>query len=188
MSDAVSALAGASFDGSVKVAEAGLRGMVTLRGDLGSEAMAIAVKAAVGLSVPGQREHKTGKAGGVVWMSPDELLILCDHDKADAVVAKCDKAFGAEHHLAVNVSDARAVFIVEGAGAREVIAKGAPVDLSPGAFGPGEVRRSRIGQIAAAFWMTDAATFEVVCFRSVAQHMFDWLSVAAAKDSLPGHF
>lgn len=188
MSEAVSALMGAQFDGAVKVTEGGLRGMVTLRGDLGSEEMAKAVKAAVGLGVPGVRQHRAGKQGGVVWMSPDELLILCDYDRADEVVARCARAFGDAHHLAVNVSDARAVFVVSGEGAREVIAKGAPVDLAPDAFGPGEVRRSRIGQVAAAFWMTDADTFEIVCFRSVAAYMFDWLSVAAAADSLPGHF
>ncbi|MGR3380616.1 MAG: sarcosine oxidase subunit gamma, partial [Roseovarius indicus] len=39
MSDAVSALKGASFDGTVTVRDAGLQGMITLRGDLGSAKM-----------------------------------------------------------------------------------------------------------------------------------------------------
>lgn len=87
--------------------------------------------------------------------------------------------------MAVNVSDARATFTLEGQGAREVLAKGAPVDISPAVFGKGEIRRSRIGQIAAAFWTLDGETFEVVCFRSVGAFMFDWLSNAARDGSLP---
>lgn len=190
MSDAVavSALNGASFEGAVKIRECGLRGMITLRGDLGSEAMAKAVKGATGLAVPGVRKVKLGKKGGVAWMSPDELLVMVDYDATAATVAKLESALAGEHHLAVDVSDARAVFAINGAGARDVLAKGAPVDLSPEAFGMGDIRRSRLGQVAAAFWMTDKDCFELVCFRSVGGFVYDWLCTAGAENSLPGHF
>lgn len=186
MSEAVSALAGAGYSGAVTIREAGLQGMITLRGDLGDEKIAAAVKAAVGLAMPKARQIKQGKNGGVAWMSPDELLLFCDHAGADATVAKLDKALAGAHHLAVNVSDARAMFTLEGTGVREVIAKGAPADMSETGLPVGEVRRSRIGQIAAAFWLSDAETLHVVCFRSVAAHMFRWLENAAEADTLPG--
>ncbi len=128
---------------------------------------------------------KSGKAALVVWMSTDELLLVVDYDKAEAITAKLSKALAGEHHMAVNVSDARAVFRLSGAGAREVIAKGAPVDMSRGVFGKSEVRRSRIGQVAAAFWSLDGENFDLVCFRSVGAFMFDWLSNAAREGSLP---
>ncbi|MCK4861928.1 MAG: sarcosine oxidase subunit gamma [Rhodobacteraceae bacterium] len=185
MSNAVSILNGASSNGAVKITEAGLRGMITLRGDLSSTALKDAVKSVVGLTPPSERKVKSGKGGGVAWMSSDELLLLVDYDKADATVAKLSKALAGEHHMVVNVSDARAVFLIEGQGAREVLAKGAPVDLSPEAFGAGDLRRSRIGQLAAAFWMTEDESFELVCFRSVGAFMFDWLSNAAREGSLP---
>ena len=185
MSNAVSILNGASFNGAVKITEAGLRGMITLRGDLSSAQLQSAVSSVVGLDVPAQRKINRGPMGGVAWMSPDELLLLVDYDKADAIAADISKALNGEHHMAVNVSDARAVFLIEGQGAREVLAKGAPVDLSPEAFGAGDLRRSRIGQLAAAFWMTEDEAFELVCFRSVGAFMFDWLSNAAREGSLP---
>ena len=185
MSNAVSILNGASSNGAVKITEAGLRGMITLRGDLSSAQLKAAVSAAVGLGIPAQRKVHPGPMGGVAWMSPDELLLLVDYDNADAVTADITKVLSGEHHMAVNVSDARAVFLIEGQGAREVLAKGAPVDLSPEAFGVGDLRRSRIGQLAAAFWMTEDEVFELVCFRSVGAFMFDWLSNAAREGSLP---
>ena len=185
MSEAISALNGATFRGAITVTEAGLQGMITLRGDLSGKALRAAVKSATGADIPDVRRITTGNKGRVAWMSPDELLLLVDYAEADAITAALGKALAGEHHMATNVSDARVLFRLNGQGAREVLAKGAPVDLSPQAFGVGDLRRTRIGQLAAAFWMVDAETFEVVCFRSVGGFLFDWLSVAAEEGTLP---
>jgi len=163
-------------------------GMITLRADLDAKRTADAVKAAVGLVPPKPREIKIGKSGTLAWMSPDELLLISAHDKAPGLVAGLEKALAGHHHMAVDVSDARALFRIEGRGAREVLAKGAPVDLAPGAFEPGEVRRTRLGQVAAAFWMTGEDAFELVCFRSVADFVETWLETAALPGSLPELF
>ena len=187
MSDPVSILNGAEFKGAVTVREVGLKGMITLRGDLTDDKLAAALKAAVGLTMPAPRGIREGKNGAVAWMSPDELLLICAYDQADAVQAKIAKALEGSHHLAVNVSDARAMFTLTGKGCREVIAKGAPADLSPEGLPTGEIRRSHIGQLAAAFWLSDETTLHLVCFRSVGAHMFKWLSVAAEKNTLPNY-
>lgn len=186
MSDAITALNGATFAGAVKIEDAGLAGMITLRGDLADEGLAKAVKSAVGLAMPAARGIKEGTKGAVAWMSQDELLLMVDYDKADKIVASLDKSLTGSHALAVNVSDARSVIRMTGKGVREVIAKGAPADLSPEGLPIGEFRRTRLGQLAAAFWLSDAETMTVVCFRSVGAHVFNWLSVAAADETLPG--
>ena len=183
MSDPVSALNGARYQGFATVEELGPQGMITLRGDLGSNAVRGALSA-LGLSVPGQRERSATGDHAVAWMSPDELLILCPYAEAEATVARLTEALGAAHALVVNVSDARAMFRVSGAGAREVLAKVMPVDMA--ALQPGTIRRSRLAQVAAAVWLTDEATAELVCFRSVARYVFDVLSVSAAPGSEVG--
>lgn len=185
MSDVQSIMGGASFDGAVKVADAGVQGMITLRGDLGSEALAKAVKSAVGLAVPAPLAINTGAKGSVAWMSPDELLLTVPYDQAEATVGKLNKALADEHHLAVNVSDARAVFTLTGEGLRDVLAKGTPADVSPAAFKPGVIRRSQLGLVAAAFWMTSDTEATVVCFRSVGEYMYNWLCTAAKPGTLP---
>ena len=68
------------------------------------------------------------------------------------------------------------------------MAKLAPVDLSPDAFKLGMFRRTRMAQVAAAFWMVDDTTFQIVCFRSNAQYVLDLLKVAAQKGSEVGFF
>lgn len=185
MSNAVSAAQGASFKGSVSVKDAGLQGMITLRGDLKSETFTKAVKAAVGIAVPDTGKINSEKKGAAAWMSPDELLLLVDYASTDAIVGKLDKTLASTHMLAVNVSDARALFSIEGTGIRDFLAKGAPANLSPDAFSVGDMRRTRLGQIPVAFWLGSDTTASVICFRSVGGHVFDWLKTAAQKGSLP---
>lgn len=188
MSDAVSALSGAIFDGaSATVTERPLQGMVTLRGDLSDATLAAAVKAATGCAMPAKRSIVEAGDRAVAWMSPDELLLLVPYSEAGATVAALDSALSSQHFLAVDVSDARASFRIEGAGAREVLARLCPADLSPEAFGPGELRRTRLAQIPAAFWIGPDGGFTLVCFRSVARYAFDLLANAAAGEPV-GYF
>ena len=170
---------------AVRVSRVDPRGMVTLRGDLA--ALAGAVRAVTGCAVPEPRRVVLDGERGVAWMSPDELMLFVAPGAAAAAVEEIEAALAGVHHLAVDVSDARAVFRLEGAGAREVLAKGAPVDLAPAAFGVGDFRRTRLGQVAAAFWMPEAEVFELMCFRSVAGFVGAWLANAARAGSLPGH-
>jgi len=186
MSNAVSALGGASFAGLAKVTDTGLGGMITLRGDFASAKFQAAVKAATGTEVPATRKIVFGETGAAAWMSPDELLLLVDYDGVDAVVAKLGEDLAGEHHMAVNVSDARACFSVSGDAACEVIAKVAPVDLDDGQFLAGDFRRTRFAQVAGAFWLDEAGVFHIVCFRSVGEYMFNLLKAAAHPQSKVG--
>ena len=179
MSEAVSALGGTVFDGAVRIEEAGLRGMVTLRGDLASARMKKAVKGVAGTAVPGPRQSLGDGTRGVLWMSPDELLVLVPHAEADAAAEALSRALTGEHHLAANVSDARATFRLEGDGIREVLARLTPADVHPASLAPGEVRRTRLAQVAVAFRFLSETEAELICFRSVAKYVFDALANAA---------
>lgn len=183
MSNTVSALNHASFDGLVNVKEIGLQGMITLRGDLTVKAVKAAATEATGAKMPAANSVNVDKDRAICWMSPDELLLLCDYSDVDDTLSKLVKTLGKTHALAVNVSDARAVFQIHGDHVRDVMAKLCPVDLSPAAFAPGMMRRTRMAQVPAAFWMCDEQTFQIICFRSVADYVFDLLKMAAQPGS-----
>ncbi len=186
MSNPVTATNGAQFAGIATVADAGLHGMITLRGDLSSSVLQAAVKAATGAAVPAQRKIEISDNGAAAWMSPDELLLLVPYEEAVAKTAELAEALKGEHALAANVSDARSFFSIAGEGARETLAKIAPVDLSAEAFKSGDFRRSRTAQVAAAFWLQKDGSFRVVCFRSVGAYMFNLLSASAHPQSAVG--
>jgi sarcosine oxidase subunit gamma len=176
MSEPVQALGDAFFSGVSTVREIGPLGMVTLRAAPGLPGLAEAVRAATGCDLPAQRRIVTSGAQAAAWMSPDEWLLLGNRAQVPDMLAKIGAALGQGHHLAVDVSDARAVFLVEGAAAAGTLARLCPVDFA--ALAPDEVRRTRLAQVACALWR-DVGGFRVVTFRSVARYAFDVLSNAA---------
>lgn len=180
MRDPVAPLGNASFDGFCKIREIGPLGMISLRSKPEVKALAKAIKAAVGTKVPAVRRIEIAGDKACGWMSPDEYLLILPYGETDAAMAAIAKAMGDEHHLAVVVSDARAVFRVEGDKADQVLAKLSPVDLA--ALEPNELRRSRAAQVAAAMWQADGG-YTVVCFRSVATYMMGLLTHSAMPGS-----
>lgn len=188
MSDPVNALGGARFDGLVSIRELPPQGMITLRGDLSSPAIKNAASGVGGHDMPGQREARTIEDRGILWMSPDELLVLCPYDEVTAAVDSMTALLQDTHALVVDVSDARATFELRGDGVREVLAKLSPADLSPEGLPVGELRRSRLAQVPAAFWLRSETRAQVICFRSVAEYVFNLLNTSAQPGSAVGFF
>ena len=180
--------AAAAAGQTIRIEDRGPVGQVTLRGDLSTPALQVAVTKATGVGVPGPLMAGFDEDTGAVWMAPDELLLFTEYDEADALVAALVKALAGQHHLAVNVSDARAVIALTGADVAEVLAKGAPLDFSTGAFPGGTARRTHIAGVAVGVWRKGAQEWEIVCFRSFARHLFDWLVVASKEGSEVGAF
>ena len=176
MSDPVSPLKGARFEGFASVQEIGPLGMITLRAKAGTPGLAEAVGAATGCGLPELRRITRAGGSAAGWMSPDEILLIVPYAEVAAALAKIGAALAGQHHLAVDVSDARAVFRVEGAKADQVLRKLSPVDFDR--LEPNELRRSRAAQVAAAFWQ-DGDGFTLVCFRSVAGYVMGLLTASA---------
>ena len=179
MSEPISALNGASFQGFATIREIGPVGMITLRAK-GLKSLDKAIKAAVGTKVPAQRRIEVKGEKACAWMSPDEYLLILPYDGVAAALSAIGKALAGEHHLAVDVSDARAVFRIEGDKAGQVLRKLSPVDLDR--LEPGEVRRTRAAQVAAAIWAEDGG-YTLVCFRSVAGYVMGLLTHSAQPGS-----
>lgn len=180
MPDPASALGHARFDGFAQVREVGPLGMITLRAKPETPGLAQAVHAAVGLEIPAIRRIVRAGETAVGWMAPDEWLLILPYGQVAGALMAIHAALGSAHHLAVDVSDARAVFRIEGPKAAEVLMKLTPADLS--ALAPGELRRSRAAQVACAFW-ADEAGFTLVSFRSVAGYVMGLLTHSAQAGS-----
>ncbi|MDA9865327.1 sarcosine oxidase subunit gamma [bacterium] len=185
MSEAIGAWDGVAFSGQVHIRDSGLRGMITLRGNLASTDLRDAVCKITGLEFPDSRKGSFVDEFGLCWMSPDEVLLLLPYDKVRAALRTIDKMLEGQHFLAVDVSDARTSFTIDGEGSaiRDVLAKLTPADLRPKTLPKGEVRRTRLAQVPAAFWFHEEDRMEIVCFRSVKEYVFELLCNAAKVGS-----
>jgi len=174
-----------SFSGYVEICEKMPTGMITVRGDLDSRKLKSAFTKVVGETLPKERKVILAE-NSIAWMSPDELLIICDYYNISDLMKKLHKELDGQHHLLVNVSDARTVFEVSGAAIFEIIAKLAPVNVKT--LEIGEMRRTHFSQVAAAFWLTSEQRMKLICFSSVADYMFDLLKTSADPNSKVGEF
>lgn len=177
MHNPVSALSGQSFDGFATIREIGPLGMITLRCKLDQKPLATTLKK-LGFLLPEPRRITQAKDRSAGWMSPDELLLILPYTEVAAVMAALATGLAKTHHLAADVSDARAVFRIEGAKADQVLAKLCPVDLPT--LAPNELRRTRAAQVAAAFWAQEGG-YTLVSFRSVAGYVMGLLATSAKQ-------
>jgi sarcosine oxidase subunit gamma len=180
MSEAISALSGATFDGFANIREVGPLGMISLRATPDIKGLGPAIKAAVGSGVPKMRQILTVEGRSAAWMAPDEYLLILPYADVGKTLEMLGKKLAGSHHLVIDVSDARAVFRIEGGKAEQVLAKLCPVDLAN--VKAAEVRRTRAAQVACAIWRNEAG-FTLVCFRSVSAYVMGLLTHSAQPGS-----
>ena len=172
----VSPLGGAHYTGYARIREIGPMGMISLRAKPDVAGLSAAIKAVTGCDLPAPRQILRAGDALAGWMSPDEYLLIMPHADVPAALDAIGAALAGQHHLAVDVSGARAVFAIEGMAA-SVLAKLTPTDFAT--LAPMELRRTRAAQVACAFWL-QGNNATLICFASVAQYMFDLLAGAAA--------
>lgn len=148
-------------------------GMITLRGDL--DVLGRALDAIGGPKIPAARMRTEAQGRGCLWMSPDELLLTCAYEEAPDLAEKLTEALAGEFATVAVVSDARAVFALEG-DAVAVLSRLMPVDFDR--LDAAEVRRTRMAQIPAAIWR-EGGGWRLVCFSSVAVYAEGLLRNAA---------
>lgn len=178
-------IANPPFEGRITIAPAPPLGMITLRGDLADPAFGAGLRAVTGTDLPAPRQRVDMPTGGgqLMWMSPDEALLVCPRDAVDGILSALTAALAGQHVLLADISDARALFHLSGADIRDVLARLTPADLAAEAMPLGELRRTRLGQVAAGIWFRDATRAELICFRSVAGYVFDLLCNAATAEA-----
>jgi sarcosine oxidase subunit gamma len=178
------ALGATDAEAGVVLGECGLRGQTALRGDDGDPAFVDAVRAAIGAVPPTQPNTVAGPAAladgpRVLWLGPDEWLVVAADGEA---LVQLRAALEGRSAAVVDVSDSRAVITLSGARARDVLAKGCPLDLHPSVFPPGRCAQSLLAKAHVLLHRIDEApTFEIYVHRSFADYLWTWLEDAAAE-------
>ncbi|MFD5338748.1 sarcosine oxidase subunit gamma [Streptomyces hawaiiensis] len=156
--------------------------MVNVRVDPASEA-AGRVEAALGAPLP-RRCGDTTASGPrtVLWLGPDEWLVLSRSDQAAAL----REALGPDPGSVVDVSANRTTLELSGPSARQVLEKGCPLDLHPRAFGPGRAVSTTVGPVAVLLWQVDdAPTYRLLPRSSFADYLGRWIIDAMSEFSRP---
>ena len=140
------------------------------------------VRAVFGIDLPtGPRRISVGKIAFIGTGPGQWLAVEQASGDSQAFAARLKRDLAGLASVS-DQSDARAVLRLSGPMARQVLAKGLPVDLHPRVFGPGDAALSQIALIGAHVWQIDETpTYEIAVFRSLAGSFADWLIASAAE-------
>ena len=155
--------------------------------DAGDPAFVEAVRGALGVAPP--TEPNTVALGddlALLWLGPDEWLVL-RHDArpgAEAeLAARLRGALDGVRAAVTEVGESLCCIAVAGPRARDLVAKGCPLDLHPRAFGgTGHCAQSHLAKAAITLHQTgDAPAFDLYTRRSFADYLWRWLEDAGRE-------
>ena len=156
-------------------------GIITLKANILDTEIIKVVELATGVTVPQVGKISIGKKLSVGWMSTDEYAVILPGTLADGLVNKISNKMKKYHHLCINMSDSRRCFRLRGERWREVLSKGTPVNLHPAAFNIGSFRRTRICNVAVAFWSAKEDEAYLISMVSESDFVSTWLRTAGLK-------
>jgi sarcosine oxidase subunit gamma len=149
--------------------------MVSVRVDPDSPA-ATRIGQALGCPLPTDCGETTSSQGHtVVWLGPDEWLVVTGHHQPSVVVALLVAALADGPGSVIDVSANRTVLELRGPSARQVLEKGCPADLHPRVFTPGRAVSTRVGLIVLVLWQTEPDTYWLLPRSSFADYLCRWL-------------
>lgn len=139
------------------------------------------IRATYGVELPLGAGCVEGNGIAFVWAGPDHWLAVAERQESRDLQTELKRSLAGIASV-VDQSDGRIVVRISGPRARDVLAKGVPIDLHPRAFSPGSVAITHASHIGVILWQTDdAPTYEAALFRSYADSFTHWLFEAAAE-------
>jgi sarcosine oxidase, subunit gamma len=170
---------------AVRIREVPFLTMVGVRAVLGSPAAA-RIETRLGGPLPSACGDVTGGDGvSVLWLSPDEFLVVSDEQQPAPLTTALVEALEAEPGSATDLSANRTTFELSGSAAREVLEKGCPLDLHPRTFAVGTAYLTLIGSAPVILWKVSEELYRILPRSSFADFLGRWLLDAMLEFKVP---
>ena len=144
-------------------------------------ALSAAVRNAYGVDLPASSRVAQGAAVRFIGYGPGQWLAVSEALANEALASE----LAAKLQGLASVSDqsgGRTVLRIGGSRARDVLAKGLPIDLDPRAFPLGSAATSAISHIGVQLWQADdTRSYDIAIFRSLSESFWRWLTTSAAE-------
>ena len=168
---------------AVVISERPFLGHLDLRGDPGDGSFTSAAAGVLGFGLPTE-PNTTGGKGGLLalWLGPDEWLVVTPPDAQAPLAESLEAALQGVHASVADVTGGQTVITLSGPKAREVLAKGCPLDLHPTVFRPGDCTQTLLAKSNVTLrCVDDSPSFELTVRRSFAEYAALWLQDAAQE-------
>lgn len=172
--------------GGIAIAERPMLGKVIVRGDGADRDFQAAIEAVCGAPAPVEpntwveAEGEAGVLCWLVWLGPDEWQVTTAEDGEHAIGLALIEKLAGRHAAVVNVADYYTTIRVSGPKARDLLAKGTPLDLHPRVMRAGQCAQTRLAHATVLIvQIDDAPTYDLQVRWSMAEYLLDWLEDAA---------
>jgi sarcosine oxidase subunit gamma len=146
-----------------------------------TEAVKAAIRAAYSVELPTTPERIEAKDIAFIWYGPEQWLAVAERATNRDLETELKPLLQGLASV-VDQSDGRAVIRLSGPKARDVLAKGMPIDLHPRAFKSNGVAITHASHIGVILWQLDGTpTYEIAMFRSFVDSFVHWLKDATAE-------
>ena len=172
-------------EAGVAMSEKPFPGIVGLRGR--HKAVSAAFELAFGFALPAEPNTAAGKGKAgtktrveALWLGPDEWWVLGADPAKQA--AKLAKALDGQPAAVTEVSESRTCIRAAGPRARDLLAKGCPLDLHPRVFKTGACAQGQLAKASVLIHQVDdEPAYDVYVLRSFAEYLWLWLEDAARE-------
>lgn len=176
-------------EAGVHISENAHRGQIVVRGQASDPAFLQATEKVMGIPLPTDACTSSGDPAGIhiLWMGPDEWLIVTPEGTAPKFITSLSKAFRRLHAAIVDVSESRTVIQIRGLNARNVLDKGCSIDLHPRVFAPGNVVNTLLGRCHITVHQTSLDTlsnhpsYDIYVHRSFSEYLWSWIEDASRE-------
>jgi sarcosine oxidase, subunit gamma len=157
-------------DLSIRPCDAPRRRLVHIR-----VALAEATRAAAALRLPTEPMRWSGLDPAALWIGPDRWLLVGERQSSEQIISACRARLGDILHAATDSSDALTCFVVEGSGARMLLAMTSGIDFHPSVIGPAHCVCTRIAKLAVVVRSLGDERFELLVERSASRYLHEHL-------------
>lgn len=131
---------------------------------------------ALGVILPGPGKQLRHHHILYLWSGPENWLAVAPEDDPDFDLKLVQSCAGLA--AVTDQSDGRTILQINGPNARDALAKLIPIDLHPSTFPPDATALTLAGHIPIQIWAAEEDGFELVCFRSYAETLYEALTEA----------
>lgn len=179
---------GKSGGAGIRIAIAGPRTAVNLRGRPDEQGFVADVQRALAVELPLAANRWHGDdAMAAAWLGPDEWLLVAPEGRASEIEDAVRGARPDDPWLAlVDVSHSYTCLVLSGSGARDLLAKGCSCDLRPGSLDEGACIQTVLAKARVLMRVMEGETIEIRVRNSLAAYTAKWLADAAGRDRVAG--
>jgi sarcosine oxidase subunit gamma len=140
-----------------------------------ARALSNALQKAMGLAAPGAGASMTNGQISVHWAGADQYYVVASGYGESALYRDLSKVLAGSASV-VDQSHGRVIITLAGPKARDVLAKGTPVDLHPRVFGEGRCAVTQMAHVGVHLAQVGPDSFELSVFRGFSESFWEWLT------------